>query len=291
MRTLNRICFPFLFAAALSGCALTSMQREAADRFAQASADIGDFAGTEFSHFRSATIDMNATSVVINGHAKVDNLDGVFDPDRVIERMKAAQALSSYGKLLLALVNDTQEAELKQASNNFVNSFKSLDKDNKQLTDAQLEGLGQLVQAIGSVVVEAKKAKAVKAIVPAAANDVNRLCDLLSNDLSPDSGQLATGYSATITQLKQDADSFLEKPDKNSTDRLIAVGGRRKAQEEDEHLTQISNQAVNTLTALKAANMELVKALQEDKLSIEDIKTLGKEVNNLKVAVDALAGG
>ena len=44
------------------------------------------------------------------------------------------------------------------------------------------------------------------------------------------------------------------------------------------------------MKALKAANNELVKALQDDKLSIEDIKTLGKEVNNLRVAVDALAG-
>ena len=286
MRALYRICLLMLLVAALAGCALSSTQREATNRFAQASTDIGDFASGEFSHFRSATIGMNATSIAINGHAKKDNLDGAFDPDWVIERAKSARALSTYGKLLLSLVNETQEAELKQASNNFVDSFKSI--SDKQMTDTQLEGLGQSVQAIGSFVVEAKKAKAVKEIVPAAANDVNSLCDLLIRDLTPQGGHLATGFEATITQLTQDTDSFLEKPDKSPADRLIATGGRRKAQEESEHLAQISTQAVKTLNALKSANAQLVKAVLNDSLSIEDIKTLGKEVNTLKIAIAAL---
>lgn len=287
MRALYRICLLMLFVTALAGCALSSTQREAANRFAQASTDIGDFASGEFSHFRSATIDMNATSIVINGHAKKDNLDGAFDPDWVIERVKSARALSTYGTLLLSLVNETQEAELKQASNNFVDSFKSI--NDKQMTDTQLEGLGQLVQAIGSFVVEAKKAKAVREIVPAAANDVNSLCDLLIRDLTPQGGgHLATGFEATITQLTQDTDSFLEKQDKRPADRLIATGGRRKAQEESDHLAQISTQAVKTLNALKSANAQLVKAVQNDSLSIEDIKTLGKEVNTLRIVIAAL---
>jgi hypothetical protein len=290
MKITHRTCLVMLFVFASAGCALTSTQREATSRFAQASMEIGDFTSNEFSHFRSATIDMNTTSIAINGHAKADNLDGAFNPDDTIERVKAAQAISSYGKLLLSLVNDTQETELKQASNNFVDSFKSI--SNKKMTNSQLEGLGQLVQAIGSILVEAKKADAVKAIVPAAAKEVDKLCDLLINDLTPrTSTQLATGFDTTIRQLTQDADSILEKPDKSYTDRLIAVDGRRKAQEENDHLAQISSQAVKTLSALKAANAQLVNALNDDSLSIADIKTLGKEANTLKVAIDALTKG
>ena len=289
MKITHRTCLVMLFAFASAGCALTSTQREATSRFAQASMEIGDFTSNEFSHFRSATIDMNTTSIAINGHAKADNLDGAFNPDDTIERVKAAQALSSYGKLLLSLVNDTQAAELKQASNNFVDSFKSI--SNKKMTNSQLEVLGQSVQAIGSILVEAKKAAAVKTIVPAVTNDVNTSCDLLINDLTPSTSQLATGFDATIRQLTQDSDSFLEKPDKSYTDRLIASDGRRKAQEENDHLAQISSQAVKTLSALKAANAQLVNALNDDSLSIADIKTLGKEANTLKVAIDALTKG
>jgi len=289
MKALHRTCLLVLFIATSAGCALTSTQKEATNRFAQASEEIGDFSSTEFSHFRSSTIDMNTTSVILYGNAKPDDLDGAFDSDQVVERVKSAQALSSYGKLLLLLVNDTQEAELKQASNNFVDSFKSV--SGKQLSDSQLEGLGQLVQAIGSVVVESRKAEAVKKIVPAAANDVNTLCDLLIKDFTPSANQLATGFDITIRQLKQDTDSFLEKPGKSASDRLIAIDGRKRAQEEKDHLAQISSQAVKTLEALKKANTQLVNALKDDSISIEDIRTLGKEANTLKIAVGALSNG
>lgn len=290
MKITSQICLVVLFAATVSGCALTSTQKEATNRFAQASTEIGDFASTEFSHFRSSTIEMNTTSVILYGNANPNDLDGAFDPDVVLERVKSAQALSSYGKLLLSLVNDTQETELKEASNNFVDSFKSV--SGKQLSDSQLEGLGQLVQAIGSVVVESRKADAVRKIVPSAANDVNTLCDLLINDLTPrTTTQLATGFDTTIRQLKQDTNSFLEKPGKTYEDRLIAISGRKKAQEENDHLVQISSQAAKTLGALKAANTQLVNALKDDSLSIEDIKALGKEANTLKIAVAALGNG
>ena len=48
---------------------------------------------------------------------------------------------------------------------------------------------------------------------------------------------------------------------------------------------------MKTLRALKAANAQLVNALNDDSLSIADIKTLGKEANTLKVAIDALTKG
>lgn len=287
MKTTYRICVLIVIVGVASGCALTVTQRDAAADFAQASSEIGEFASKEFGHFRSATIDMNVTDVAIRGHAKIDNLDGAMNPDRIIERVKAAQALSSYGRLLLSLVNETQETELKQASTGFVDSFSTI--NNRQMSDSQLEGLGRLVQGIGSFWVEAKKAQAVKEIVPAAMNDVNKLCDLLIRDMSPQQDQMATGFETTIRQLKQDADSALESPGTSYADRLIAINGRRKAHEESEHLAKISSQAVRSLETLKEANAQLANALRHDSHSIDDIRMLGKEINSLRIAMDSLA--
>ena len=293
MSVINRICLLILVVTS-SGCALTSTQKEATNSFALASAYIGDFSSNEFNHFRAATIDMNVTSIAIRGNAKLlddkdrPNLDEALKPDTVIKRVRSAQALSSYGKLLLSLVNDTQEAELKQASNNFVDSFKSVSGKIK-MSDSQLEGLGQLVQTIGSVLVEAKKADAVKAIVPAALADVDKLCDRLINDYSATALNVGQGFDATISNLVADASIALKDSSQSYMDRLIAINGMKKAWEEREHLTIISVQAIETLKKLKAANSQLNLSIENDSLSINDIKAVGQDVNSLRTAITALS--
>lgn len=54
----------------------------------------------------------------------------------------------------------------------------------------------------------------------------------------------------------------------------------KQAWGEREHLTNISSQAIVTLEKLKTANGQLIQTLENDSLSIDDIKALGKEVSN-----------
>ena len=282
-----------VFILTSSGCALTEKQREATNNFALASVEIGDFSSAEFNHFRTATIDMNVTNVAIRGEAKLlddkdqPNLDEKLKPEAVILRVKSAHALSSYGQLLLSLVNETQETELKQASSNFVSSFKSV--SHKNLTDGQLEVFGELVQKIGSIWVEAKKANAIKKIVPAATSDVDKLSDLLIADFSPAGLNIAQGFDATISNLVKDANLALKDKTIPFSDRLIAIKGLETAWAERDHLNNISNQAIITLKKFKAANAQLNKAILDDCLSTDDIKALGQEVNSLRTAVLALS--
>ncbi len=166
----------------LAGCGLTGAQREAAAGFARATAEVGEFTAKEFSGLRGLTIEMNTYDVAINGTADPNNLDESLDLDRVAARVAAATALSSYGQLLLSLVEETQEAELKAASDNFVASFKNV--SDKRLNDAQLDALGTLVQGVGGLLIERKKAIAVKRIVKDAKPDVDTICDLLIRDFN-----------------------------------------------------------------------------------------------------------
>jgi hypothetical protein len=274
--------------ALASGCALSSHQREATARFAVASRDVGDFAAREFTHMRAATIEMNVTNVAIGGTADKANLDEALDVDRVVARVKAARALTSYGALLWALVSETQEEELKRASDDFVDSVSSV--SGHRIGDSQLQGLGQFVQRIGAIWVEARKAEAVKRIVPAVAPDVDALCDLLIADLSEASLHLGQGFDATITRLRVDADIALADPSTRYADRLVAMRGQKQAEEASARLRIVSSQAVTTLQSLKLANAELDKAIRDDSLSVAEIQAVGMQIKSLKTALEVVTG-
>lgn len=293
MTSITRICLIPMIPLLISGCALNSEQREATRQFAYASANIGEFSVREFNHLRENTIDMNVSSVALRGHAKLFDdsgvvvLDEALKPQVIMPRIKAAQALSSYGKLLLALVEHSQDQELKRAANDFVGSFRSIEQ--LELSEKQLQGLGRLVQSIGSIWVDAKKAEAIEEIVPAVSKDVDKLCTLLIQDFSASAENVGQGYDATISNLLADSAMVLKDPKASYSDRFIAVNGVKHAWEERAHLTMISTQAVKTLKKLRAANQQLTKAVKEDDFEIDDILAVGKEVNSLRMAISTLS--
>ena len=272
----------------LSGCGLTGTQQQAAARFARASAGLGEFTAKEFSGLRELTIEMNTRDVVIDGEAKLTNLDESLSPDAVSARISAATALSSYGQLLLSLVEETQGAELKAASDDFVGSFKRV--SGKTLSDDQLEALGTLVQGIGGLLVEYKKAKAVKRIVKEAKPDVDKICDLLIADFNRTGLGVGQGVDVTITRLKADVDYALATPGVDHQRRLVAVEAFKLADDAKNRLNVLGSQAVKTLTTLKSANQQLASAMENDESSIADIQALGKQIKELADAARALSG-
>ena len=236
---------------------------------------------------RQKTIELNVQDISIAGEAKEKELDGAFHIEYVVHRIAAAEALTSYGKLLEALVEASTEAELKEASQNFVSSFKNV--VDKKLTDDQYEALGTIVQKVGGWLVEFHKAKAIKEIVPAASSDVNTVCDLLINDFSKDKLNLANSLNDAQRQLRADADVALAET-KDFSDRALAINAYRQAVEVDQHLEFVASNAITTLATLKTANQQMVNALASDSVSIEDIKKLGKEISDLANAAKTVSG-
>jgi hypothetical protein len=272
----------------LSGCGLTGTQQQATARFARASAGLGEFTAKEFSGLREVTIAMNTRNIVINGEAELKNLDESLDPDVVSVRISAATALSSYGRLLLSLVEETQGEEIKAASDDFVDSFKRV--SGKTLSDQQLEALGTVVQGIGRLFVEQRKATAVKRIVKEAQPDVDHICDLLIADFNRTGLRVGQGVDVTITRLKADAKIALSTPGVDHQRRMVAVEAFKLADDVNNRLSVLGTQAVKTLTTLKSANQQLVSAMENDESSIADIQTLGKQIKELADAARALSG-
>lgn len=272
----------------LAGCGLTGAQREATTQFARASAGLGEFAAKEFSGLRELTIEMNTHDIAIKGTANPNDLDESLKPDRVAARVGAATALSSYGQLLRSLVEETQEAELKAASDNFVASFKNV--SGKRLNDAQLDALGTLVQGAGGLLIEHKKAIAVKKIVKDAKPDVDTICDLLIRDFNRTGLTVLQGVDVTLKRLKGDADVALATPGVDYRSRLVAAEAFKLAGDANARVDVLGGQAAKTLSTLKRANGQLAEAMENDQLSISDIRALSAQIKELADATRALSG-
>jgi phosphoglycolate phosphatase-like HAD superfamily hydrolase len=163
-----------------------------------------------------------------------------------------------------------------------VDSFKNV--SNKKLSDTQLDSLGTVVQGIGGLIVEHKKAHAVKKIVLDTQGDVDVVCDLLIADFGSTGLGLGQGLNVTIKRLKGDADIALAQTN-NFQDRLIAIEGYRLAETNKAKLDTVVKKARQLLIDLKKANSQLAGALQDDKQSISDIRAMGAKFKELRDAL------
>lgn len=269
----------------LSACGLTATQRDAAGQFAKASANLGSFASDEFPKLRNAVIEMNMKNVALGVTSKGKDLDGPFDVTRTTTRVKAAEHLSKYGQLLQALVQETQEQELKDASDAFVSSASNI--PGLTLNEKNAEAAGAIVQRIGGWFIELKKCRAVKKIVPDHQEDVDKIINLLIADFTVEGNNLASGVESVAMRLQGNAEPVWADPDASVSDRFFAIKGKRLAEQHLQRLNTVESKAVKALEQLKKANGTLVAALEKD-ASFEDIKALGKQVNELADAVKVL---
>lgn len=277
-----------LWTATLSGCALSSQQRQAISQFASASSEIGQFTAAQLPALRQVSIDLNKHSIALGGSASISDLDEAFDPEDIFARVAAAEALSSYGEMLQALVEDTQGQALQEASRTFVSRFKHL--PGTRLSDEQLEGVARLVEGIGNFWVERKKAQVLKVVVHQARPDIEIICDRLISDFTRTGLGLSQGMDVTIARVKADADTALAETDLSSAERLVAVEAWARAEAADMRLDTACARAVEALQTLKKANAQLEASLEEPASSIDQIKILGEQIKDLSDAVKLLAG-
>ena len=285
-----RVCGLLSFVPAvltIAACGLTTAQRSAVGQFASASATSGEFIATELPHMRDAAMDLNASSVVLRGRADYAKLDDHFPLEVITVRVAAGQALSSYGRLLQALVEDTQHDQLVQASNHFVTSFKNV--GGKSLSDGQYEALGTAVQVIGGLIVEHKKKEALRRIVPQVKPDVDKLCDLFIADFSVTGLNLGQQVANDVDGLKADVSIALAERQASFTDRSLAVQAQVLADREGARAQQNSANAKDTFTKLKQANAQLANVLEDETASINDIQGLAKQVRAWADSLRALS--
>lgn len=289
-RTLIFVTATTLF---LAGCGLSSAQRDAVGQFSTASAAFGDTLEQQLVAARNDVVEMRSLVLATDPRklsaAQRDKIDGAFAPANLGPRLRAAKVIKSYGELLSGLVQDTQQKELEAASTKFTQSVRGLDPDKQRISDEQLSAIGEMVAAIGGVVVEYKKARAVKAIVPAADEQIKVLATLIADEFAA-GGPIARNVDQNSLLLAGTAESALDSS-ATVVDRSAAAAAFRKALEASRKANAVFPAVSQSAKGLMEAHAALVKALADDRLTQQDIKTYVKAVEDLISNLKVFAGG
>lgn len=269
--------------ALLSGC-LTGNQIVKTQSFGAATANIGKLGEEEFVNIRNGIIEMNKELVSIDNTKTADSL--VFDKPTYAEptskRVAASKALKLYGELLIKLVSEDRTENLQKAANSLLdNTSAALEKD---LSDEKKGAITKIVVGFGSFWVEKKKADAAKEIISAYQQPVAELADLLSEDFSLEDSSLGylKAYETTAKRLK------------NASMRLVNAGDKYTVLERDRAVhafvlsemaitrsKELSSKAKKSIDGLKKANTELVKVMNNQQYSTDDIKNYAKQIQEL----------
>lgn len=265
-----------------TGCGLTQVQKDAIGQFSQTSAAFSDNVTTQLVDARHTVMELN-TAVLTLDPKRIrnrDKIDGAFPPDRISARIRAAQTLKSYAELLLALVEDTQQNELESAAANFKESVRRLDPDNKKISDERLTAVGEWVEAVGGLVVEYKKKKAIEKIVPEADAQVQEIADLFAQEFKA-TGPVTMNVNATGLLAVTAADTVLDNAHAGTQDRALAVEANRKGIETQRKTEAIYPRIAAAAEQLKGGYGEVVRVLKEETVTLAQLNELSKTVGDI----------
>jgi hypothetical protein len=274
----------------LSGCALTARQKAAVSQFSGSAIMLGDTTSSELNAMRDATVQMTLERLLLGGKSKDPSLgdqaslDRGFDVDRVETIAGATRALAAYGRSLAALVDDTQSAELRTASNEFVASLGRVPAARARMSDAQLQAIGTVVQDVGGLWVEWKRRQAVTTIVRESRLAVDTLCELLARDFDPMGGWVARQLQVIEDPLMAEAtnrfyDGRTDSERKGAIEAFRLVHGSRMRR------TEVLKRVTEGAAAMKQANDTLARAAEESTWSMQDIQDFAQKARSLRTAV------
>lgn len=181
------------------------------------------------------------------------------------------QALVAYGKSLAALVDDTQSAELKAASNEFVASLRRVPTAKEHLSGEQLQAIGTVVEEVGGLWIKWKRKQAVTTIVYNSKDTVEHLCDLLVRDFDPNKGWVALQLQVIEAPLIAEVTNGLYDS-RTYNDRKIVLEALRLAHDSRMSRTQVLHRVTDAATAMKKANSALANAIANSAWSFQDIQ-------------------
>lgn len=287
---LPRVVLAVVVLGLATGCAgLTAEQKRAAGDFSRAAVVVGQTTAEELPRLRESAIDMNAARYGLVGEKsglRFTNLEQQFTPANVATVVRAATALQSYGELMLALVEDTQRADLKDAAGDFVGGARRL--PGVSLSDDQADAIRLAVELVGRAAVEWKKKRAIEDVVANAHGAVDKICALLAGEFDPATGRLGAQYFNATSPLRAEASGVLQ----NATtplERTLALDAYRLAIAGQERHEQVLKKISTTAAALRKANQTLVEALAHDRLKLADVKeavAVGRAVAESRAVAD-----
>lgn len=283
---------------ALSACGLNKEQREGIAAFGKATEGLGAAVSEALTASRDDMRDLSyanlATMRLSNAATQsrfaryLERPDGIFSgvdgAKRLADRIRAAEVLSTYGTLLASLASDTRKTEIEAAASDLKGALKALPSDIKMLDDSDLDIFGEAVVAFGSLIVDQKKAQAIRRIVPNADEAIGKLADLLAREFhSPDSGDRQS-ISSQLDVIIFDATTFSEDALKDPSglrlaDRRVVADTLRRARSADARMKAGFPPLVDALQKARDAHTKIAEGLKTDKVDQAAIRAFSDAVS------------
>ena len=237
------------------------------------------------------------------------DLDGGLSETGIATQIATLKALQSYGDILNKLATNDQGEAIAKAATNFMTQFEVA----KQTQDAAYKidesKKNAVLGAIGIVstwFVEKEKKKHIKSIVEAYSKDVGNLAGLLKNDLTLVEDSLCieeskrkpknsnTGvidiYCTSADALSELAADVLKEKNHSFGEREFAYNSYVLAQQAKVEIGTLSGQGDKLVSKLSKANDQILKVVEEDNYTADDIKAFAKQVEELQTHIKVLTG-
>ncbi len=290
---MKRILTPVFLIFLLSGCGMSALQKQQVGQFGVATEAVGTYAENEFPKIRSEVISLSTERLILSKE-KITSLRTTYEKELQFDtkhiklvdtnkRVAAAKALRAYGALLNQLATSDNTDSIKAAAANLVTNFSSAIEG--ELSSKQKDAANSLITLVGNIWLENEKKEALKRIIDAYKDDVDKLSDLLLADFSihedPEKGGYLDDYNQYAVRLENTAINVFAEGEPSFAARKLAINDFILAKKTEQNIENINHQATPVILDLKKANAKLVEIMASDSYSTDDIQAFAKSAQNL----------
>lgn len=292
----------------IAGCGLTPTQKQQVKQFATTAETVALNTQNGFKNTRDRVIELETMGLALN-HRPVSHVDvdGGLSIDGITIQINALAALQAYAKVLNQLVSFDSMADVAGAATEFATQYDAATKAinvNYSLSDAQKQSIAGLITMTGSLFVEYKKKKHIKAFIALYGPDIEKLAVLLKHDLTLKGDSLClsevldeakgkTGvidhYCTSAKKLRRLAIGILNTETLNYADRERVIAALIESEKAIIEVRELSQRGEAAIAGLIVANGHLSKVIDDSRYTTNDIKVFAKQVGQLKTMLKVLS--
>lgn len=278
------MCACLFLCVFLSGCAITTKQRDATETFGLATERVGRIGEEEFITIRDGIIQMNETLIILDRSKTSRSLpfDEPAQAETTALRLSTCKSLRMYGDLLMRLASDDRSQFVRRSALSFMDSVsETLGTD---VSVEQEQAVNSIVAGFDTYWTENKRVKAIRDVVLAYEGVVNSLADRLLADFSLDKSAPSSlqAYEAKALQLQSVAGPIIDAGDKHDlNERKKAVEAYFMAESAHIRAQQIGARIHVSILTLKQLNTEIASGLRGNSYNLQDIKDYGRQIQKI----------
>lgn len=300
-----------IIALILSGCGLTPIQKQQVAQFATATESVATITQEQFKTTRDKVIELERRRLIMRNEVppKSFDLDGGLSETGIATQIVTLKALQSYGDILNKLATNDQGEAIAKAATNFMIQFEAAKQTQDatyKLDESKKNAVLGTIGIVSTWFVESEKKKYIKPIVEAYFKDIGNLAGLLKNDLTLREDSLCieesqrkqaiskTGiidiYCTSADAVSELAGDVLKEKGHSYQEREFAYNSYVLAQQAKAEISTLSSQGDKLVSKLSQANDQLLKVIEDDSYTADDIKAFVKQVEELQTYIKVLTG-